>query len=51
MTYGTHSVLPDPRNEDILVYVNGDLVSRAEANISVFDSGFLVGDSVWESIS
>jgi branched-chain amino acid aminotransferase len=50
MDRGTHSALPDPRNEEILIYINGDLVPRAEAKISVFDSGFLVGDGVWESM-
>lgn len=47
---GTHASLPDPRNEAILVYINGDFFSRAEAKISVFDSGFLVGDGVWEGV-
>lgn len=46
----THDSLPDPRNEDVLIYINGDLVPRAEAKISVFDSGFLVGDGIWEGI-
>lgn len=46
----THAVLPDPRNEQVLIYVNGRLMPRAEACISVFDSGFLVGDGVWEGI-
>jgi len=47
---GTHDAIPDPRNDDVLIYVNGDLVPRADAKISVFDSGFLVGDGVWEGI-
>lgn len=47
---GTHDALPDARNEDVLVYVNGELVPRSEAKISVFDSGFLVGDGVWEGL-
>jgi branched-chain amino acid aminotransferase len=50
MTYGTHNALPDPRNENILVYVNGELLPRNEAKISVFDSGYLVGDGVWEAV-
>ena len=49
MISGTHSALPDPRNEKILIYINGDLVPRAEAKISVFDSGYLVGDGIWEA--
>lgn len=48
MTHGTHNAVDDPRNEDILIYVNGELYPRNEAKISVFDSGYLVGDGVWE---
>jgi branched-chain amino acid aminotransferase len=47
---GTHEALPDERNENILVYINGDYYRREEAKISVFDSGFLVGDGVWEGL-
>ncbi len=47
---GTHDALPDERNANVLIYINGDLVPRAEAKISVFDSGYLVGDGVWEGI-
>ncbi len=50
MPQGTHDALPDPRNEAVLIYINGDLVPRADAKISVFDSGYLVGDGVWEGI-
>jgi len=50
MIHGTHNALPDPRNENILIYINGELLPRAEAKISVFDSGFLVGDGVWEAV-
>ena len=50
MTHGTHDALQDARNETVLIYVNGDLLPRSEAKISVFDSGFLVGDGVWEGI-
>lgn len=50
MIHGTHNALPDERNETVLVYLNGDLVPRAEAKISVFDSGYLVGDGVWEGV-
>ncbi len=45
----THEFVDDVRNETILIYVNGELVPRNEAKISVFDSAFLVGDGVWES--
>ena len=47
---GTHASLPDPRNETVQIYINGEFFPRAEAKISVFDSGFLVGDGVWEGI-
>jgi branched-chain amino acid aminotransferase len=47
---GTHDAVPDPRNDSILIYVNGELKPRAEATVSVFDSGFLIGDGVWEGI-
>jgi branched-chain amino acid aminotransferase len=49
MISGTHSALPDPRNENIKIYINGELLRRSEAKISVFDSGYLVGDGVWEA--
>jgi branched-chain amino acid aminotransferase len=47
---GTHDFTPDPRNERILINVNGALVPRAEATVSVFDSGFMLGDGVWEGL-
>lgn len=50
MQRGTHDALPDARNEDVLIYLNGDLVPRSQAKVSVFDAGFLVGDGVWEGI-
>jgi len=40
----------DRRNENVLVYVNGDFVPRNEARVSVFDSGFVLGDGVWEGL-
>jgi branched-chain amino acid aminotransferase len=42
--------LDDPRNEQVLVYVNGSFVPRHEARVSVFDSGFVLGDGVWEGL-
>jgi len=48
--HGTHNAVHDERNENILIYVNGELVPRNEAKISVFDSGYLVGDGVWEAL-
>jgi len=50
MTTGTHEHDEDPRNEDIVIYVNGDLVPRRDAVVSVFDSGFILGDGVWEGL-
>ncbi len=50
MTRGTHEAVPDERNRDVLVYINGEFHPRDEAKVSVFDSGFLVGDGVWEGI-
>ena len=50
MAGGAHEALPDERNENVLVYINGEFFRREEAKISVFDSGFLVGDGIWEGI-
>ncbi len=50
MAQGTHDFAPDPRNEGILINVNGALVPRDEASVSVFDSGFMLGDGVWEGL-
>ncbi|WP_304238706.1 aminotransferase class IV [Jiulongibacter sediminis] len=50
MPKGTHDAIEDRRNEDVLIYVNGEFLPRNEAKISVFDSGYLVGDGVWEGI-
>jgi branched-chain amino acid aminotransferase len=50
MAAGTQDFTPDARNERILINVNGTLVPRAEAVVSVFDSGFVLGDGVWEGI-
>ena len=50
MAKGTHEFVDDPRNADILVSVNGELVPRAQAVVSVFDSGFILGDGVWEGL-
>ena len=40
----------DKRNEDIKIYINGEFFHRDQAKISVFDSGFLLGDGIWEGI-
>ena len=47
---GAHDYVEDPRNADILVSVNGEMVPRAEASVSVFDSGYILGDGVWEGL-
>ena len=46
---GTHEYEEDPRNSDIWISINGVLHRRADAKISVFDAGFLLGDGVWEA--
>jgi len=46
----THDAEDDPRNADILIYVDGALKPRAEAVVSVYDSGFLLGDGMWEGL-
>lgn len=50
MAHGTHDYDADPRNESILINLNGKLVPRGEAMVSVFDSGFMLGDGIWEGI-
>lgn len=47
---GSQAFAPDPRNDALLVWVNGRLVPRAEAVVSVFDAGFVLGDGVWEGL-
>ena len=46
----THDAEYDPRNDDILIYVNGALVPKADAVVSVYDSGFMLGDGMWEGM-
>jgi len=46
----SHSYISDSRNEDIFININGKIFHRSAAKISVFDSGFLLGDGVWEGI-
>lgn len=48
MLHGTHNAIEDPRNEEIFISINGEFFKRNEAKISVFDSGYLVGDGIWE---
>src|SRR5437763_14472871 len=49
MAQSMHDV-SDPRNASILINVNDELKPRAEAVVSVFDSGFMLGDGVWEGL-
>lgn len=46
----THDAEEDQRNRDIKIYVNGDIVPRDEAKVSVYDSGFMLGDGMWEGM-
>ena len=47
---GSQDFAVDPRNADLKIYVNGALVPRAAATVSVFDAGFVLGDGVWEGL-
>ncbi len=49
-TKSTHAAVADSRNADVQIYINGEFFHRSEAKVSVFDSGFLVGDGIWEGI-
>jgi len=46
----THQAAEDNRNDDILIYVDGKIVPKSKAVVSVFDSGFMLGDGVWEGL-
>jgi len=46
----THQAEDDARNEGILIYVDGKIVPKAQAMVSVYDSGFMLGDGVWEGL-
>ncbi len=46
----THQAEEDARNESILIHVDGQIVPKAEARVSVYDSGFMLGDGVWEGL-
>lgn len=48
--FGTHATVEDPRNDAIKIYVNGEMLPRDEAKVSVYDSGFMLGDGVWEGL-
>lgn len=50
MSQSIHDFHDDPRNAEIRIWINGQLKTRAEATVSVFDSGFVLGDGVWEGL-
>lgn len=50
MAQSVHEFHDDPRNASIRIWINGRLLPRAEAMVSVFDSGFVLGDGVWEGL-
>ena len=50
MAHGTHDYVDDPRNASIRIDINGELFPRDEAKVSVFDSGYILGDGVWEGL-
>jgi len=50
MSQSVHDFHDDPRNAGIRIWINGTLKARAEAMVSVFDSGFVLGDGVWEGL-
>src|SRR5262245_12720356 len=50
MVQSAQGHVADPRNDNVLVYVNGDLVPRDKAVVSAFDAGFVLGDGIWEAM-
>ena len=46
----THDAAQDDRNDDILIYVDGEIIHRDRAMVSVYDSGFMLGDGIWEGL-
>ena len=47
---GSQEYVGDDRNDDVFISVNGELVRRPDAKVSVFDSGFVLGDGIWEGL-
>jgi len=47
---GAHDFKKDDRNKEILIYLNGDLVPKEKAMVSVYDAGFMMGDGIWEGL-
>ena len=50
MSHSTHTYADDARNQSILININGELLAREQAKVSVFDSAFMLGDGVWEGL-
>lgn len=50
MSYGAHAYAADSRNADVLISLNGEMIPRDKAVVSVFDSNFMLGDGVWEGL-
>ncbi|OUR76746.1 aminotransferase class IV [Alphaproteobacteria bacterium 46_93_T64] len=48
--FSTHAAEIDPRNDELKIYVNGTIVPKNQAVVSVYDSGFMLGDGIWEGI-
>ncbi len=46
----THEADDDVRNQDIMIYINGKILHRSEAKVSVYDAGFMLGDGMWEGM-
>ena len=49
-TLSTHDAEDDERNHNIKIYINGNLLHRKEAMVSVYDAGFMLGDGMWEGM-
>ena len=49
-TVSTHQASDDARTEDLKIFVNGDIVHQSKAVVSVYDSGFMLGDGIWEGL-
>ncbi len=50
LSHSTHDAQEDLRNRDIKIFLNGRIVPRSEAMVSVYDSGFMLGDGMWEGL-
>lgn len=50
LSHSTHDAQEDARNQDIKIFLNGKIVPRGEAVVSVYDSGFMLGDGMWEGL-